>query len=525
MRIQSSELREGKETTPSAATTRAIRLSTPNSPLSTFLVPAFTLIEALVSIAIAAGLILMLATIFRQTSALQRQASAGARASQVARTVYDMIGRDLMGLSREGALMVRCQAADGRYDDRDHIIVGFDGEGDPIRLDGARTDMLVMLTSGYETSATNNERVSNFARVIWSQTERINGVDLDANIGGHTDEAYLREHPKFWGANQVLSRHQTLCIPDPLSSDSSWSSYKADLPGSSWSAKKAYNNRGPDYYNLSLNDVTRWFDDAMVGSDKYGYAAISPFLFGTTWASWMNELQSPRYASKITRVGRDGSNEDGQISESDADRKGGGDLTRHMVDSDEEISPSEVHFSSWPLELTDKTCIAYHGYERPRVYGPEDYHRIAAFGVAAFQVDWADGRYQTVDGERQWAFYPTDGCRPQNSNLGASGSYNLLGGPGPTQTYAWNYYSPTTVRESLVLKPGRGGICHYDPERTEYGQWVYWAWRLDTAGAFPYGIDAWCWPKALRVRIVLVRMDADQCIPFVFERVFYLNVQ
>jgi type II secretory pathway pseudopilin PulG len=503
----------------------AFRLSPLTSQLSTS--PGFTLIEALVSISIAAGLMLMLATIFRQASQVQRQVSAAARAGQVARTVFDQVGRDLMGLSREGLLMIRAQGMAGRFDERDHLILGFDSEGEPLMLDAARTDMLVMLTSGYLTSATNSDRVSNFARVIWSQTERIEGVDLDKNLGGQTDEAFLQAHPKFWGANQVLARHQTLCIPDPYSSTSSWASYLDDLPGGSWSAKSAYNNRGPDYFNMGIPDVVRYFDDAMIGCDKYGWEPISPFLFGTRWTSWSNELQPFRYAGKVFRIGRSGSNEAGTLGDATTPREGGGDLSSAMVDSEDQLAASDInYYYGYPLGIYDQTNGSFRGYERPRVYGPGDYHRIAAYGVASFQVDWSDGRRMPDGaGGRQWAFYPVDGCRVNNTNPRDGYSYNYLGGPGVAQTYAWGYFSPTTARESLVLKQGVGGVCLYDPDKTDFGPYVFYAWRLGQSGSFPYGVDAWPWPKALRIRIILVGLEGGATTSFVFERVFFLNIQ
>ena len=70
---------------------------------------AFTLIEALVSIAILAGLVVMLAAMFRQSSRLSRQARSGAAAYQAARQVFEAIGRDLAGVTRDGFLFIRTQ--------------------------------------------------------------------------------------------------------------------------------------------------------------------------------------------------------------------------------------------------------------------------------------------------------------------------------------------------------------------------------------------------------------------------------
>jgi hypothetical protein len=278
---------------------------------------------------------------------------------------------------------------------------------------------------------------------------------------------------------------------------------------------------------MGVPDLVRYFDDAMVGSEKYGYMPISPFLFGRRWNKWSNELHPFRFAVKVTRFGRSGSDEDGELGDNveGPDRVGGGDLSLEQVDSDEDLIRKKIdYYYGYLYDVRDKKNDSFRGYERPRVYGPDDYHRIAAFGVASFQVDWTDGRRKPDEDGRQWAYYPPDGCQVQNTNPG-EGSYNRLGGPGPSCTYCWNYFAPTTVRESMVLKHGRGGVCLYEPEKSTWGPYVQYAWRLGQSGSFPYGADAWPWPKALRIRITMAALEDDQPVAYAFERVFYLNVQ
>ena len=71
-------------------------------------------------------------------------------------------------------------------------------------------------------------------------------------------------------------------------------------------------------------------------------------------------------------------------------------------------------------------------------------------------------------------------------------------------------------------KQGRDGIGYGDT--SEYKEYVS-PYGVPQSGSLHYGTGAWCWPKALRIRIVLIGMDAGQPVPYVFERVFYLNIQ
>ena len=70
----------------------------------------FTLVEALVSITIAAAMLLVIAVIFRQASSVTRQTRASAHIHQVARHVFEQLGRDLAGVSVEGFIFLRCQS-------------------------------------------------------------------------------------------------------------------------------------------------------------------------------------------------------------------------------------------------------------------------------------------------------------------------------------------------------------------------------------------------------------------------------
>ena len=472
---------------------------------------AFTLIEALVSVAILAGLVVMLAAVFRQSSRLSRQARSGAAAYQAARQVFEAIGRDLAGVTRDGFLFIRTQElAYSSKNPRSGLILHYDEEGFPVRLNKGRMDMMAMVTSGLHTSAVDAERSANFARVIWAQTERASGNNLDA----------VAETPKFCGVHLVLARHQTLMLPDGHSPDAENDSYSGS-------------NRGADFYNLALSDLTRHFGPAMGigGQDRLPDVIENFGLFSSNGGVLKNELAPYRLASKVLRHGRDGP---GRSGESPAE-PGAGDLTGRQVDIEEHI-PSDF-FNKWSyggkIQSQHERNDVIRGHERPKIFGPADYHRIAAFGVASFQIDWTDGRRSvTSDANgntvpQKMEFYPE---KPFGGTLSLS-----LMGPGTMRAYCWNALSPTSIRDT-ALRKAFGGVTY----TTRYQDWnsnLPANWREITRytqnmfngrcsnGGGPLGRIGWPWPRAIRVRLLIYDGTADPPVGYRFQQIFHVLTQ
>jgi type II secretory pathway component PulJ len=486
----------------------------------------FTLIEALVSIAILAGLILMLATIFRQASMLTRQARGGAAAFQAARQILEAIGRDMSGLTRDGFLFIRTQEMEISSDAYSGLILYYDEEGNPVRIDKGRFDVLVMTVAGYHTSAVDASRSANFARVIWAQTERASGNDL----------AVVQTTPKYWGVNQVLARHQTLMLPDERSSDLSNDSYRSH--GGS--------NRGPDVFNMSVTDLTRFFGPAMGlggagnerdwrGGNRGTHLPADPFssgLFSTNNGEGKQELAPYRLASKVWRFGRNGPGLAGENPGSE----GSGDLTQGQVDSEQLVpadfvSDGPTYNPQIPAQHARNDSIR--GHERPRVFGPKDYHRIAAFGVAGFQVDWTDGRRLAEQTSGEWEgtrlqFYPSD------TELGGTLELALMG-PGVTRSFCWNSLSPTCIRDSALRKAFAGTTYaqkwqHYSSNLP--GNWMaidshtqYMFSQYCSSGGGRLGNQGWPWPRAIRVRLLIYDTTQEEPIGYQFEQIFHILVQ
>jgi type II secretory pathway pseudopilin PulG len=472
---------------------------------------AFTLVEAMVSIAILAGLVLMLAAMFHQSSRLSREARGGAAAFQAARQVFETIGRDLAGVTRDGFLFLRTQELEySSKNPNSGLILYYDEEGTPVRMNKGRMDMMVMVTSGNHTSAVDAARSANLARVIWAQTERASGNNLSA----------AQTERKFWGLNYVLARHQTLMMPDGQSPDLGNGAYGGS-------------NRGPDYYNMSMSDLTRLFGPAMGIGGEQGLPNVTENfgLFSGNGGVLKHELAPYRLASKVLRVGRDGLGLRGEPPGGE----GGGDLTRYQVDIEKQI-PADF-FTTWNYNGTIQSQYnrdeVIRGHERPKIFGPEDYHRIAAFGVAAFQVDWSDGRRKVVtDGNGNSApqdidFYPETG-------FGATLSLSLMG-PGELRMYCWNGLSPTSIRDT-ALRKAFGGVTY----ETRYQDWnsdLPGNWREITHytqnmfngecsnGGGALGRIGWPWPRAIRVRMILFDTASDPPVGYRFEQVFHLLTQ
>jgi type II secretory pathway pseudopilin PulG len=489
---------------------------------------AFTLVEALVSVTILAGMILMLATIFRQSSQVSSVARGGAAAFQAARQVFESIGRDLAGVTRDGFLFVRTQElriATG--DEHSGLILCFDEDGNPIRMNKGRLDVMVMTTAGYQSSAVDAGRTANFARVIWGQTERANGNNLPA----------VDNTQKFWGVNLVLSRLQTLMLPD---------SQSADLSNGSYSGS----NRGPDSYNMAIRDLTRFFAPAMGhGGETNLPTLIDSFgVFSTFYGEGSQELTPYRRSSKVWRFGRSGKGPGGESPGAE----GAGDLTPAQVDIEQTV-PSGMFTSSYAPAIVPgferEPCIR--GQERPKVFGPKDYYRIAAFGVASFQVDWSDGRRvakQDSSGNyvgTELQFYP------ENRLGNYSKLYMTLMGPGERRTYSsggtyttgekrtycWNQLSPGSIRDTSIRK-AFGGVTYtrkyyswsnnYDPP----SGWADISWYTQSMflgecsmGGGGLGDGGWPWPRVVRVRLLIYDTTQDPPTGYLFEQIFHLLVQ
>jgi type II secretory pathway pseudopilin PulG len=462
----------------------------------------FTLIEALVSIGIAAGMIAMIAVVFRQSSQVTRRVRASAAIHQAARQIFEHIGRDLAGITRDGFLVLRCQTRRfWRGDSQAVISLYYDQDGDLQLLRAARMDMLVLLSSGYQISAVDAEKTGSFARILWGQTERVCGSDNYDSQGRGSKSERLEDHPEFLGRNQVLARHQTLLLPDRWAVDD-------DGYGG--------HNRGPDFYNMGINDLNKLFWSAM---GSYG----NPFLYGTKFGG-LNDpydaisgdvlLIEPedtrpwRPLSKVFRLGRNGPGPD---SESPG-CEGAGDLDADCVN---EEPPAHLEEGDpYPTYRYSTRMRGWRGHERTRIYGPKDYHRLVAFGVPVFQVDYSDGRRK--DGEL--AFYPAE--RPSDRIIWDypgldDGDYDFKAGPGTYLTFAWNGFSPRHVRNAYLRKKQYGtsssDIC------CPYGAVSGRSYELNRSG--------WSWPNAIRVRIVLVDPSSDPPAAFEFRQVFTLLAQ
>jgi len=217
----------------------------------------FTLIEALVSIAILAGLLLTLATVFRQSSRMASRVRGGQAVFQAARQVFEALGRDLAGVTRDGFLFIRCQVLKLKGGSAPSgLVLYYDEEGGLSRVNKGRTDVLVMSVAGAHNSAVDATKTSSMSRVIWAQSERASGNNL----------AILPDTPKYWAKHFVLARHQTLMVPDAHSVDTAAGSYTGS-------------NRGADFFNMSVSDLTRFFGPAM-GSGDQPHNRVSGVTYG-----------------------------------------------------------------------------------------------------------------------------------------------------------------------------------------------------------------------------------------------------
>jgi type II secretory pathway pseudopilin PulG len=476
---------------------------------------AFTLVEALISVAILAGMVLMLAVVFRQSSQVARRTRAGAAVLQAARQIFDAIGRDLAGVTRDGFLFIRTQELKIDSDDSySGLLLYYDQDRNGRRLNKGRLDVMVLSTAGYHTSAVDADKTANFARVIWAQSERVNGNNLRT----------ARDTPKFWGINQVLVRHQTLMLPDEASCDASNGDY----------ASGGGRNRGPDCYNMALSDLTRFFGPAMGhGSETNLPTLIDSFgMFSTFYGDGSQELTPFRLSSKVWRFGRSGRGPDGEAPGTE----GAGDLEPHQVDIEQTV-PRRFLTESYAPQIQRRhvrhECTR--GHERPKVFGPKDYHRIAAFGVASFQVDWSDGRRVAVkdsDGDyvgTRLQLYP-------ESRLGNySRLYIELMGPGEKRTYCWNKQSPASIRRTGI-KRAFGGVNYsmryYDWYSSKPGNWADISWLTQnifgggtSMGGGGLGDGGWPWPRAIRIRLLMVDSGEDPPVAYQFEQVYHVLTQ
>ncbi len=483
---------------------------------------AFTLVEALISVAILAAMILALAAVFRQSSRLTSQARGGASAFQAARHVFEAIGRDLAGITREGFLFIRTQELPSSTADPSGLILYYEDDGTLRRVNKGRTDVMVMATAGYQISAANAAKQGNFARVIWAQSERISGNNLAPDDRRHYRgvpqyQAGVAGEPKLWAINQVLCRHQTIMLPDHHSSEVLNSGYGGT-------------NRGADFFNMSLSDLTRYFGPAMGSGGELNLPTVpgSFGLFSTDFWSdeyedcgdAYDELMPYRLSSKVWRFGRSGP---------------GGDLTEAQVN----VS-LPTGFISEGLIVDRYTRHVYpylRGQERPKVFGPQDYHRVAAFGVASFQVDFSDGRrVECSDGKWKLQFYPDD--------VGASRvTYVGVMGPGQKRLFCWNSLSPTSIRDTSLRKAFGGSTTYrtrYSSKinvddvsvpRTEPANWRevnFYTQNMFNAGSAPGGLlsdGGWPWPRAIRVRLLIFDVTQEPPIYYQFEQIFHMLVQ
>jgi hypothetical protein len=224
-----------------------------------------------------------------------------------------------------------------------------------------------------------------------------------------------------------------------------------------------------------------------------------------------SDLQPWQPASKIFRLGRNGPGIHGEAAGS----PGAGDLTRsmidceppwHLLDSDPYPSYTDTDMGADPT-----TYRGHYGHQRTRIYGPADYHRILAFGVPVFQVDWSDGRRK--DGKL--VFYPGD-CRPSNQYGWDAWSHYWKRGPGEICMFAWNSFSPEQVRAAYI----RGS-----KQTANYASYSNLPYSASTSGCRDIGRTGWPWPKALRLRIVLLDLGADPPMGYQFSQVFTLLAQ
>jgi type II secretory pathway component PulJ len=466
----------------------------------------FTLIEALVSIAILAGLLVMLAMVFRQCTQVTRAVIGGARVHQVARQVFEQAGRDLSGLTRDGFLFLRTQELDITSEPLSGLMLFFDEDGTPSRLDGGRTDVMVLTVAGYHSSATDASKNANFARVIWSQSERVSGNNLAA----------VQDEPKSWAIHQVLARHQVLMLPDEWSCDLGNTDYR----------NAGGQFRGPDCFNMGVSDLTRFFGPAMGSGGEAGNLDLtgdnangSYGLFSQHWCDGREELTPFRKAAKVWRFGRDATGPNGEPPGT----AGAGDLTAEQVDIDLDVPADFLTATNTWLPKVDAKYYRskwIRGHERPRIFGSADYHRIVGYGVASFQVDWSDGRR---DATGRLVFYP-------ETAAGTTMDLDLLG-PGQKRAYCWNALSPTSVRDTgLRMSFGAGfGDMKYANDLTADRVLTNWytenAWGGYGAGSGSMGNAGWPWPRALRVRLLIYDTLQDPPIGYRFEMVYHLLVQ
>ena len=501
---------------------------------------AFTLVEALISVAIMAAMILALATVFRQSSQLARQARGGSAAFQAARQVFEAIGRDLAGVTREGFLFIRTQELDlSALGGPSGLILYYDEDGNAVRINKGRMDVMVMATAGYQISAADMAKQGNFARVIWAQSERASGNNLAPNdrrhyMGVPQYQAGVASEPKLWAINQVLCRHQTIMLPDHHSSD---------LSNADYAVVEGAKNRGADFFNMSVADLTRFFGPAMGSGGEVNLPTVSSSfgLFSSHGGEAYNEMMPFRLASKAWRLGRSGGDSPGS--------EGSGDLTEVQVNPT--VPPGFIVDGAIVERLARRSYVR--GHERPKIFGPKDYHRIAAFGVAGFQVDFSDGRRaeEDADGKRALLFYPDQLAlsSPVYTEVMGPGVRREVPGEegvfyttGEKRMYCWNSLSPTSIRDTS-LRVAFGGTTYrtrYSSKvwegdvqvpRTEPADWrkfnLYTQNMFNSRAAYgdKLGDAGWPWPRAIRVRLLIFDASQEQPIDYRFEQIFHMLVQ
>jgi len=466
--------------------------------------PAFTLVEALVSIAILAGLLLTLAVVFRQSSRLARRVRGGAAAFSAARQVFEALGRDLSGVTREGFLFIRTQELKiATGEPFSGLILYYDEDGTANRLNKGRCDVMVMTTAGYQVSAVDAAKCGNFARVIWAQSERVSGNNLAPDAGRAQFAEGVPGTPKLWAVNQVLCRHQTILLPD---------SHSSGVPNSAYGG----GNRGADFFNMSVTDLTRFFGPAMGagGEENLPYLTQSYGLFSSYRGEGYGELMPYRLSSAVWRFGRSGP---------------GGDLSEAQVN----VSIPHGLISGGSIAAAHERDDCIRGQERPKIFGPEDYHRIAAFGVGSFQVDFSDGRRMAVqDANDNWVgtrlqFYPSD--------LGLSCSLSTeLMGPGVKRTFCWNALSPTSIRDTSLREAFVGTTYRTRYRKDGAGNPANWRdvnfytqnmFNTSSAYGDKLGDAGWPWPRAIRVRLLIFDTTEAPPVAYEFEQIFHVLVQ
>jgi hypothetical protein len=302
---------------------------------------------------------------------------------------------------------------------------------------------------------------------------------------------------------------------------------------------------------MGFNDLNRFVWPAMSGVDAL-------FLYGDTfdWKPGPNnyiiggssqlllfcyeDLMPWRTASKVFRLGRDGPGIDGES----AGHEGAGDLTAGMVNqeppnilTDGRFPTEKYRGSSWSYNYASGgystvysdgtynncTSAGWRGHERPRIYGPKDYHRLMAFGVPVFQIDWTDGRR---DQDRRLIYSPeympwTNVSIPaMHTNGDLERCYQWKFGPGPPIDYCWNFHSPEHVRNmNLKITRGVSPEAHVGPQNgPDCGPW-------GQGGSDYYGMSGWARPKALRVRLMIADPSTDPPQAYEFSETYTLLAQ